>query len=97
MPSYSGRRCLREAWTAAEERAKARTASAAGWQRRSVGSRREAVVDQAHVVAIRDLTARLDAADAVLRQHDGECAEYDVTLAMGARRRTRRSLSAAAS
>lgn len=73
---------LREAWTAAEGRAKARTAL----RRRLAEAERRftegAVVDQAHVAAIRDLTARLDVADAVLRQHDAECAEYDVTLAM---------------
>ncbi len=73
---------LREAWTAAEGRATARTAL----RRRLAEAERRftegAVVDQAHVAAIRDLTARLDAADAVLRQHDAECAEYDVTLAM---------------
>ncbi len=73
---------LREAWTAAEERTKARTAL----RRRLAEAERRftegAVVDQAHVAAIRDLTARLDVADAVLRQHDAECAEYDVTLAM---------------
>ncbi|WP_267434389.1 MobA/MobL family protein [Sphingomonas sp. GM_Shp_1] len=73
---------LREAWTAAEERTKARTTLR---RRLAEAERRFAegtVVDQAHVVAIRDLTARLDAADTVLRQHDAECAEYDVTLAM---------------
>lgn len=73
---------LREAWTAAEGRAKARTAL----RRRLAEAERRftegAAVDQAHVAAIRDLTARLDVADAVLRQHDAECAEYDVTLAM---------------
>lgn len=73
---------LREAWTAAEERAKARTALR---RKLAEAERRFAegpAVDQAHVAAIRDLTARLDAADTVLRQHDAECAEYDVTLAM---------------
>ncbi len=73
---------LREAWTAAEERAQARTALR---RRLAEAERRFAegtAIDQAHVAAIRDLTTRLDAADAVLRQHDAECAEYDVTLAM---------------
>ncbi|MDR6114482.1 MULTISPECIES: MobA/MobL family protein [unclassified Sphingomonas] len=73
---------LREAWTAAEERAKAR----ADLRRRLLEAERlcveGSVIDQARTASIRDLIARFDAASVVLQQHDAECAEYDVTLAM---------------
>jgi len=73
---------LREAWTAAEERAKAR----ADLRRRLVETERlcaeGSVVDHARTASIRDLIVRFDAANVVLQQHDAECAEYDVTLAM---------------
>lgn len=73
---------LREAWTAAGERAKAR----ADLRRRLLEAERlcveGSVIDQARTASIRDLIARFDAASVVLQQHDAECAEYDVTLAM---------------
>lgn len=71
---------LREAWEAAEQRAKTR----ADLRRRLVEIEREAgsVTRQAQGVEARNLIVRLDAAEAMLGRNDTERAEYDVTLAM---------------
>jgi hypothetical protein len=73
---------LREAWTAAEDRAKVR----AQLRRQLENAKQEtvpgSVLQQALGNQAHSLIARLDASEAVLCQHDFECAEYDVTLAM---------------
>lgn len=73
---------VREAWEAAELRAKQR----AQLRRRLADAERsfDPACDEAQWLTadLRDLGARLDRAEAVLGPHDGELAEYDVTLAM---------------
>ena len=69
---------LREAWDAAERRA----ADRAKLRRLIAGAGGELPEGIVLAPQLRELDARLDAAEAVLARHDAELTEYDVTLAM---------------